>query len=302
MAALARKCKETAAFWGTECSTSPLQIVPRFPQLSIFRNQWITPADGDHIHRHLILLLFFLEVPEDPWCLLHARSTCMEFVVWFQKATPCLWARKQRGSKICFWNCPAPEGKTKTLFGAASNPPWEWLNNNFLQTRWQCDALKANCYLFIFPLLHHSSRGSGQQEQEAERSAFSPSLPGRPVQRQYGFRCGIPAQGSRLGPAEPYFIVGICTARPCGESWSIPEPKNMITTSSYLEEKHCVWPQSPRTRGLVMGLPICVTLNKWPSLWTGASHLLGGRQYLPYWHMGPWRSSKWVPAKVCLHF
>lgn len=66
--------------------------------------------------------------------------------------------------------------KAKTLFGAALNPPWEWLNNNFLPTRWQSDALEANCYLFIFPLLHHNSCGSGQQAQEEERSAFSPHL------------------------------------------------------------------------------------------------------------------------------
>lgn len=66
--------------------------------------------------------------------------------------------------------------KAKTLFGVALNPPWEWLNNNFLPTRWQFDALEANCYLFIFPLLHHNSCGSGQQAQEEERSAFSPHL------------------------------------------------------------------------------------------------------------------------------
>lgn len=62
------------------------------------------------------------------------------------------------------------------LFGATSTSTQEWLNNKFLQTRWQFDALEAKCYLFIFPLLHHNSCGSGQQEQEGERSAFSPHL------------------------------------------------------------------------------------------------------------------------------
>lgn len=48
-----------------------------------------------------------------------------------------------------------------------------YIMSNSLQSRWPFDALEANCCLFIFPVLHHNSCGSGQQEQEETHSPFS---------------------------------------------------------------------------------------------------------------------------------
>lgn len=70
--------------------------------------------------------------------------------------------------------------------------------------------------------------------------------------------------GSRLGPAESCFIIGVCTARPWRGTWPSLDPilGNVITVSNYIEKGHCIWPQNTQTQGLTMGLLISVILGK----------------------------------------
>lgn len=103
---------------------------------------------------------------------------------------------------------------------------------------------------------------------------FSPSVPVRPAWEQYGIRCGMPTRGSRLGPAESYFIIGIYTNRPWRQMWPIPEPENMITVSSYVVTRMLYLATKYQDSGSDYGTSHQCDLGQvTSSLWVWSSHL-----------------------------